>query len=151
MVTKLEAGHWYKESNGSVWMYLRIDLYKKYMVMYKSGAIVGLGYDLNLFTLVEVCYVDGEEMVVGEKYYVATGSEEDAIANRINNTFAGVVDGKPIFAGKHPYSYIAWPYYVLAFSVSPVPTYHLVKSIDGKEVSRVEVSEKQAEEWREVE
>jgi hypothetical protein len=65
---------------------------------------------------------------------------------RINTTFVGVIDGKPIFAGKHPYSYIAWPYYVLAFPVSPVPTYHLVKSIDGQEVSRVEVSEKEAKE-----
>ena len=147
MVTKLEAGHKYRDRVLGVFIYLDED--EDGYLIYGPGSmgITGMQrHRLDLSTIVEVCYVDGEEMIVGDKYFAATGSEENVIMYRINTTFVGVIDGKPIFAGKHPYSYIAWPYYVLAFSVSPVPTYHLVKSIDGKEVSRVEVSWDKAKE-----
>jgi len=139
MVTKLEAGHWYKEPNGSVWMYLRIDPYARYRVMYKSGAVVGLGYDLNLSTLVEVFYVDGEEMVVGVPYRVRNRNNDKWNEGHL---FVGVLKGLPFFRFAAGVTSHQWDHWEKA----PVPTYHLVKSIDGKEVSRVEVSGEKAKE-----
>lgn len=147
MVTKLEHGHWYKESCGKVWMYLRVDLYAKYMVMYKSGAIVGLGYELDLSTLVEVCYVNGEEMIVGERYHVSDAPIRPEHLKCYWLTFRGIIDGKPVFENDgREYArafYATYPHWKL---VEPVTTYTLVKSVDGKEVSRVEVSEEKVKE-----
>jgi len=140
MITKLEAGHWYKEPNGNVWMYLRYDEYANIKVMLRSGTTTTLRYAINLTTLVEVCYVDGEEMIVGEEYSV-TATYMMASEHRVH--FVCVVQGFPYFQSFDTTNLMRWPKWKL---VSPVPTYHLVKSIDGQEVSRVEVSGEKAKE-----
>jgi hypothetical protein len=93
--------------------------------------------DLDLSTLVEVCYVDGEEMIVGEEYEVA-----DNGFPAFKNVFLGVLDNKPYFRDSDGNTF-TWDQWKL---VEPVTTYTLVKSVDGKEVSRTEVSEEKAEE-----
>jgi hypothetical protein len=95
--------------------------------------------DLDLSTLVEVCYVDGEEMVVGVPYRVRNHNNDKWNEGHL---FVGVLKGLPFFrfaAGVTSHQWDHW-------EKSPVPTYHLVKSIDGKEVSRVEVSGEKAKE-----
>ena len=149
MVTKLEAGHWYKEPNGNVWRYI-CDGFENggnvFPIWFRgSKGITWISIKaLDLSTLVEVCYVDGEEMVVGEKYYVSDDSQEDAFSSKDERTFFGIVNGQPVFRGLISIPYRPWEYYVMVDKSAP--TYHLVKSIDGQEVSRVEVSEEKAEE-----
>jgi hypothetical protein len=102
--------------------------------------------DLDLSTLVEVCYVDGEEMVVGEKYHTSNKLITESYPQNCCLVFLGVIGGKPVFDYDEEYgtkTYATYPYWKL---VESVPTYHLVKSIDGREVSRVEVSWDKAKE-----
>ena len=149
MITKFEAGHWYKEPNGRVWMFICDGFENGGKVLRircrgcEDITLISIN-DLNLTTLVEVCYVDGEEMVVGEKYYVSDDSQEDASSSKDERTFFGTVNGQPVFRGLVSIPYRPWEYYVRVDEHAP--TYHLVKSIDGQEVSRVEVSEEKAEE-----
>jgi hypothetical protein len=105
--------------------------------------------DLDLSTLVEVCYVDGEEMVVGAEYIVSDDLiKEDSYCHTCR--FAGILRQRAMFykgiRGDDKPLYECFSHWRL---IEPVPTYHLVKSIDGKEVSRVEVSEEKAKELEE--
>ena len=145
MITKLEAGHRYRDSVLGVFIYLDED--EDGHLIYGPGSmgITGMQrHRLDLTTLVEVCYVDGEEMVVGEKYYVSDDSQEDASSSKDERTFFGTVNGQPVFRGLVSIPYRPWEYYVRVDEHAP--TYHLVKSIDGQEVSRVEVSGEKARE-----
>jgi len=135
MVTKLEAGHKYRDKVFGVFIYLDED--EDGYLIYSPGSmgITGLQHHLlDLSTLVEVCFVNGEEMIVGAEYEVAVQNCRQGI-----RTFVGVLEGKPYFSGNS----FCWPWPCWKL-VEPVLTYHLVKSIDGKEVSRVEVSEEKA-------
>ena len=140
MVTKLEAGHWYKEPDGRTWMYIYDyeipgeESGIRHGVMFRGQRAVTLvrpDYLGDLSTLVEVCYVDGEEMVVGAEYEVS--EDKDCWLYRI---FAGVLNGYACF-GTSSTCFTPWSYWK---RVESVTTYHPIKSIDGKEVSRVEVS-----------
>jgi len=157
MVTKLEAGHWYKEPDGRTWMYIYDyeipgeESGIRHGVMFRGQRAVTLVRpdDIDLSTLVEVCYVDGEEMIVGEEYHTDNELITESYPKNCCLVFLGVIGGKPVFDYGEEYGtkiYATYPYWK---RVEPVPTYHLVKSIDGKEVSRVEVSEEKAKELEE--
>jgi hypothetical protein len=140
MITKLEAGHRYRDSVLGVFIYLDED--EDGHLIYGPGSmgITGMQrHRLDLTTLVEVCYVDGEEMVVGELYRVRNHNNDKWNEGHL---FVGVLKGLPFFRFAAGMTYHQWDHWEKA----PVPTYHLVKSIDGQEVSRVEVSEEKAEE-----
>lgn len=136
MVKKLEAGHKYRDKEFGVFIYLDED--EDGYLIYDSRSIGIRGvqrHRLDLSTLVEVCYVDGEEMIVGAEYEVA-----DIDSPAFKNVFLGVLDNKPYFRYSDGNTF-TWDQWKL---VEPVTTYTLVKTIDGKEVSRVEVSEEKA-------
>lgn len=147
MIEKLEQGHWYKEPDGRTWMYIYD--YEvpgeegpiRYGVMYRGQrAVTFVRSDyLDLSTLVEVCYVDGEEMIVGVPYRVRNRNNDKWNEGHL---FVGVLKGLPFFRFAAGVTSHQWDHWEKA----PVPTYHLVKSIDGKEVSRIEVSEEKVKE-----
>lgn len=141
MVMKLEAGHWYKESSGRTWMYLydyevpgEEDAIRN-GVMFRGQRAVTLirPDDLDLTTLVEVCYVDGEEMIVGAEYRVESDPNMNPFVSERSATFHGIVDGKPVFKPLWSCTYVPYQRYTLKKPVS-VTTYTLVKTIDGKEL-----------------
>jgi len=147
MVTKLEAGHKYRDRVLGVFIYLDED--EDGYLIYGPGSmgITGMQrHRLDLSTLVEVCYVDGEEMVVGAEYIVSDDLiKEDSYCHTCR--FAGILRQRAMFykgiRGDDKPLYECFSHWRL---IEPVPTYHLVKSIDGKEVSRVEVSGEKAKE-----
>jgi hypothetical protein len=136
MITKLEAGHTYKDKGIGLFIFLEED--EDGYIIYSPGDGRAHGVRRNridLSTLVEVCYVNGEEMIVGGKYEVLEGGGSWAL-----RLFSGVLQGESYFhlPGCHPVHWDHWR------SVQPVTTYTLVKTIDGKEVSRTEVSKEKA-------
>lgn len=142
MITKLEQGHTYKDKGIGLFIFLEED--EDGYIIYSPGDGMAYGVRRNridLSTLVEVCYVDGEEMIVGAEYMVESDPKINPFAGERSAIFHGVVDGKPVFKQPWNLAYEPFQKYTL---VEPVTTYTLVKSIDGKEVSRVEVSEEKA-------
>lgn len=144
MITKLEAGHTYKDEVIGVFIFLEED--EDGYIIYSPGDVRVHGVRRNridLLTLVEVCYVDGAEMIVGAEYMVESDPRINPFAGERSAIFHGVIDGKPVFKNSWNLAYMPYSKYTL---VEPVTTYTLVKSVDGKEVSRTEVSEEKAKE-----
>lgn len=131
MITKLEQGHTYKDEVIGVFVFLEED--EDGYIIYSPGDGIAYGVRRNridLSTLVEVCYVNGEEMIVGATYEVS-----DDTGVWVYRVFVGVLSGQAYFKGiSNPIPWERWR------PIQPVTTYHLVKTIDGKEVSRTKVS-----------
>lgn len=147
MITKLEAGHTYKDEVIGVFIFLEED--EDGFIIYSPGHGIGAHgvrrNRIDLSTLVEVCYVNGEEMIVGERYHVSDAPIRPEHPKCYWLAFRGIIDGKPVFENngrEHARAFYAtYPHWKL---VEPVTAYTLVKSVDGKEVSRTEVSEEKA-------